>query len=566
MILRWTVVFVFCCTLGFGLAAQNCDGTRYIDPIFSNVIETPDVKYGEARAYGALFDQDLRLDIYEPDGDTLSKRPVIVFMYGGAFLIGTRNQPPIPDYARYFAERGYVVVSIQYRIGFNTVSGASAERAVYRAIQDLDAALRYLAQRRFGYRIDMSNIITTGTSAGSIAGLHHMFLEESDRPTSTYGILLEPSDLGCFSCSGNTDFGSQPVFAKAHINHWGAILDTAYIDANENHPVLHFHGTGDAIVQYGAGAPFNLPIWPTMMGSELIHKRMQNLGHTTQHNPWYGIGHEPELLDANYLDTMKWEGRDWLYSIMRPELAPISGSNSICQYETVTYSVPADNSSWFCWDVVGGTIISENNHEITIQWNAAGNYSLAVTEEACNLYVSEQQSLNVTVYPEAVAAFAWDSTYLEVDFVNGSSSNATSYQWSFGDGSSSTMMNPSHTYAGTGNYTVELISTTADGCSDTITQVISVQAQVVSTQAAQTLGGVTVRPTIVSDVVLIDVVEQFTGSVDVFDIYGQLIERKELTQVNQLHINAHEWSTGMYILVLRAADGRSFHQQVVKTQ
>ncbi len=559
-------VFSLFCLFSFAISsyAQDCAGVRYIDPIFSNVIETTGVKYGEARAYGALFDQDLNLDIYEPDGDTLSKRPVIVFMYGGAFLIGTRNQPPIPDYARYFAERGYVVVSIQYRIGFNTVSGQSAERAVYRAIQDLDAALRYLAQRRFGYRIDIGNIITTGTSAGSIAGIHHMFLEESDRPASTYGILLEPNDLGCFSCSGNTDFGSQPVFAKAHINHWGAILDTAFIDATDNNPVLHFHGTGDAIVQYGAGSPFSLPIWPSMMGSGLMHQRMQNLGIPSQHTPWYGIGHEPELTNGDYLDTMKWEGRDWLYETLRPQLAPISGTNAICQYETITYSVPADNSSTFCWDVVGGTIISENANEITIQWNAAGNYSVSVTEEACNLYVSEQQSLNITVYPEAVAAFGWDSTYLQVDFVNGSSTNSTSYQWSFGDGTTSTMMNPSHTYAGTGNYLVELIVTSADGCSDTTTQVVSVQAQIVSTQEAATLTGVSVVPTLVDQQLNIQFDEPQDVQIQIVDLLGASIYEMNFNQVQMQSIDTDAWTSGLYILVITATDGRRYQQQIVK--
>ncbi|NIG53288.1 PKD domain-containing protein [Chitinophaga sp. Cy-1792] len=54
------------------------------------------------------------------------------------------------------------------------------------------------------------------------------------------------------------------------------------------------------------------------------------------------------------------------------------------------------------------------------------------------------------------------------------STNANSFQWDFGDGTSSTDANPVKGYAAAGSYTVKLITTTANGCTDTATQKLRV--------------------------------------------------------------------------------------------
>lgn len=57
---------------------------------------------------------------------------------------------------------------------------------------------------------------------------------------------------------------------------------------------------------------------------------------------------------------------------------------------------------------------------------------------------------------------------LTVNFSN--SSNGTSYQWEFGDGSTSTATNPSHTYTSYGDFSVTLIALGSEGCSDSVTR------------------------------------------------------------------------------------------------
>jgi phage baseplate assembly protein gpV len=57
------------------------------------------------------------------------------------------------------------------------------------------------------------------------------------------------------------------------------------------------------------------------------------------------------------------------------------------------------------------------------------------------------------------------------------STNATSYSWSFGDNTSSTLSDPSHVFESAGVYTVSLIATGANALTNTISQTINVKAK-----------------------------------------------------------------------------------------
>lgn len=78
---------------------------------------------------------------------------------------------------------------------------------------------------------------------------------------------------------------------------------------------------------------------------------------------------------------------------------------------------------------------------------------------------SGTDSVTVNYHPNPVALFSSTSTGLTTLFTDMSTGNITSWQWDFGDGNSSTMQSPAHTYAMGGNYTVTLTVTTIWGCS-----------------------------------------------------------------------------------------------------
>ena len=161
---------------------------RYRDAIFNEVTKTEDVIYGNAPDLPFIFlfewntvDIDLEMDIYEPVGDTIPNRPVIIFIHSGAFFSGDNEADDMATLSIESAKRGYVAVSISYRLGLNVLSGYSGERAVYRGVQDASAAIRYLREKHVQYRIDYDKIFVWGSSAGSFIGFHLTYMDEDER-------------------------------------------------------------------------------------------------------------------------------------------------------------------------------------------------------------------------------------------------------------------------------------------------------------------------------------------------------------------------------------------------
>lgn len=159
--------------LGVALLAStltSCEwpeGTRYVDQVFDTYDTTAGVTYRTTTTHtGAAI--DLKLDIYEPSGDTATERPVVMWMFGGSWRFGNRQQ--LAAYAQDSARRGYVGVTIDYRIrsseGFDLVAAAND------GYEDAVAALEWLRDHAAEYRLDPDAIIPAGYSAGAINALH----------------------------------------------------------------------------------------------------------------------------------------------------------------------------------------------------------------------------------------------------------------------------------------------------------------------------------------------------------------------------------------------------------
>ena len=249
--------------------------------MFTSVNKIEDVVYGNAPDLPFIFlfewntiDIDLDMDIYEPEGDTLENRPVIVFVHTGAFFSGNNELDDVTALSIAAAKRGYVAVSISYRLGLNILSSYSGERAVFRGVQDGSAAIRFLKEYKDEYKIDPENIFMWGTSAGGFISLHLAYCQDDERPEATYGSWQDP-DLGCLDCEGNSyQHSGKP---KAIISCWGAIGDLEWIDPLDTIPALFFHGTIDPVVPFNSGFPLLDIALPIVYGSNLIHERLTDL-------------------------------------------------------------------------------------------------------------------------------------------------------------------------------------------------------------------------------------------------------------------------------------------------
>lgn len=191
-------------------------------------------------------DWDLDMDLYFPtenDGDRL--RPLLVLIHGGAFYNGDKGDKGYPEMGKHFAERGYVVASINYRLGFRS----SIDNAGFRALQDAYAAICYLKENAEEFGIDTTLIFTAGTSAGAITALNLAFMRDQNRPKAV-------SDEEGLINKVSGEYG-QPFRVKAVANMWGAVHDLSMLSNSTETAIISFHGDEDHIVPYEYGCPFD---------------------------------------------------------------------------------------------------------------------------------------------------------------------------------------------------------------------------------------------------------------------------------------------------------------------
>jgi len=235
------------------------DGTlRYRDQVFSAVTTTNDITYGRAPLDDGT-QVDLKLDLYQPTGDTAAKRPAVVWVHGGGFTSGDKSTGR--GKATFFAQLGYVAVSINYRLlspdgcGGNPNPTPLCEHAALEAQHDAQAAVRWLRANASTYKIDTDRIAMAGGSAGAVTSV--LAATHSEDP-GTSGNPGYPSDI------------------RAAVSVSGGMPTNELIDAGDS-PTLFIHGTEDRVV------PFE---WAVANAA-----KMQELGVFTVLEPIEGAGH-----------------------------------------------------------------------------------------------------------------------------------------------------------------------------------------------------------------------------------------------------------------------------------
>ena len=247
--------------------SQHCLADRYSqDTIFTEaqIDILTDVDYAQAISWNDTL-HHLKMDIYQPDQavDPLEKRPLIVMTHGGSFAVG--NKSGMAYYAMEMAQRGFVTASINYRLGWNcdvinelpcnscTNQSGKLNEAVYRAVQDNRAAIRYLVHNAEDLGIDTSFIFVQGESAGSITSLSSAFWSQAEAEAFCSSCLTE---LGLLDTSGNSLTDNYTI--KGVMNSCGGIpnMGQGVLDGHDI-PVIGFHAEWDCVVPYGSGPVIN---------------------------------------------------------------------------------------------------------------------------------------------------------------------------------------------------------------------------------------------------------------------------------------------------------------------
>ncbi|MEO0339447.1 MAG: alpha/beta hydrolase [Bacteroidota bacterium] len=215
------------------LESQSLIGqTRYLDSLFTSVEKI-------TQEYAVKDGESLQLDIYSPKGDTLNNRPAMIWMHGGGFQGGTRDGDGEVEFMNLLAKRGYVAVSISYRLtakgkGFSCDASRAEKMETFRkASWDLWDAIAYIHKNAEALGIDNRKLIIGGSSAGAEGALNAVYMRdwlyEGEHPYD----IIQP----------------MTVFSLA-----GAIIDARYINEKNAVPAVFFHGTADDLVPYATAA------------------------------------------------------------------------------------------------------------------------------------------------------------------------------------------------------------------------------------------------------------------------------------------------------------------------
>ncbi|MGZ4784071.1 MAG: alpha/beta hydrolase [Acidimicrobiales bacterium] len=211
------------------VAPPGAGPLRYRDAVFASSRVTRDLQYGSAPDLVGN-PVALKLDLHEPTGDTVAQRPALVWVHGGGFSGGDKADEGF--WVDPFVLHGYVVVSINYRLLSTGCGGVpispTCQYAGLAAINDGQAAVRWLRANAATYRIDPARIGVGGFSAGAIVATGVGVL--ADQPGS----------------SGNPGYSSA---VGGFVSVSGGLPDGQGVDAGDA-PGYLFSGTNDTTVPY----------------------------------------------------------------------------------------------------------------------------------------------------------------------------------------------------------------------------------------------------------------------------------------------------------------------------
>ena len=223
----------------------------------------------------------LKMDIYFPAqviGTT--SYPLVVSIHGGAFETGDKRE--ITNACQIMASRGYIVASINYRLGWDFIpksdpdhclsDTATLAEAWYRAQQDARAALRFLAANATKYKIATDWIFVEGASAGAEASLGVVYFPQDSADLYMPGIS---DTLGLLDNAGNNLTNTYKI--KGIGSMWGAMRSPYLITPQNATPTIFFHGELDSGEPFDVDHYWHCENFPIGYGSQPLYYRLRSL-------------------------------------------------------------------------------------------------------------------------------------------------------------------------------------------------------------------------------------------------------------------------------------------------
>jgi para-nitrobenzyl esterase len=356
------------------LTAQNpgCDGSRYKNDVFTTVKKTT-VDYAPTTAH--LGNQIvLQMDVYEPEGDVVAERPVVILAHGGSFIFGDRTM--MDRWCNILAKKGYVAATITYRLypffSLGFPDSLDIFDTAVKAVGDMRAAVRYFREDAANanvFKVDADHIYIGGYSAGAVTALHCAYLDGADDAPSFLQNIIN-NNGGLEGISGTVTNKTYSSSIGAVVNMSGGLYRSGWIDQVEK-PLVSIHGTADETVPFVSGLAAGIAF---LEGSSRLHTQatdinlwnslhiVPNGGHTNIYESavyqphldtfWVNASTMLEALTCSTVDATEpsWLISDWTLS---PNPA-IAGKVQLSWQET------ANPVMVNVYDVSGKVVMSQN--------------------------------------------------------------------------------------------------------------------------------------------------------------------------------------------------------------
>lgn len=303
-----TIALLFCSLNS--LFAQN--SIRYKSEIFTEFDTISNVQYGEAINLSNETEK-LLLTVYTPKLDVEKKRPMLIFIHGGGFVNGDKSKGFQVKFSKYFAKRGYVTSAINYRLGVNkTKTDTDYAEAMFRAVQDAKAAVRFFRKHADEYGIDPNQIFISGGSAGGMTALQLAYMDQNEVP-----VTVDQNKWGNLEGnSGNEGFSSK---VSGVINCWGAMIDINWIKSGDV-PLFGICGNADLTVSYDGTFSYH----GFKYGSKNIYDYALSLGIPTKLKIFDGAGHN---IGSDNQNIALEEVNEWLFGLLK-NTSPIANTKT----------------------------------------------------------------------------------------------------------------------------------------------------------------------------------------------------------------------------------------------
>lgn len=233
----------------------------------------------ETYIYSTKGTDTLRLDRYD-NPSVSGLKPCLIYVFGGGFKGGNRSDKHYDKFFNFLLDKGYQVISIDYRLGLKDIKDpsqfpAALPRSIYMAVEDMLDATSYIIENAKEWNIDTNMLIPCGSSAGAITVLHAEYAIANKEAVSE----RLPKDFnyaGIISLAG-------AIFSHTGRLEW----------KNSPAPIQFFHGDADSNVPFDKIEAMNMGFYGSkyiaeqldLMKSPYYFYKVENAAHEISGTP-----------------------------------------------------------------------------------------------------------------------------------------------------------------------------------------------------------------------------------------------------------------------------------------